>query len=75
MSRVTASDQCERRIDSEFQWLEAMKMRPGSNEGGGRGGGTGRGRVDKLKNRNAHVRSRRSVRRERRRIMMECRGR
>jgi len=51
-------------------------MRPGSNEGGGgRGGGTGRGRVDRLKNRNAHVKSRRSVRRERRRIMMEYRGR
>ena len=55
MSHVTASDQCERRMDSEFQWLEAMKMRPGPDEGGGRGGGTGQGRVDRLKNRKEYA--------------------
>ena len=75
MSCVTASDQCERRMDSEFQWLKAIKMRPGPDEGGERGGGTRRERVDRLKNRNAHVRIRRSVRRERRQIGTGYRGR
>ena len=75
MSCVTASDQRERRMDSEFQWLKAMKMRPGPGEGGEREGGTRRERVDRLKNRNARVRSRRRVRRERRQIGTGYRGR
>ena len=52
-----------------------MKMRQGSSEGGRGEGGRGRGGVDRLKNRNVHVRSRRSVRRQRRWIVMGCCGR
>ena len=48
-------------MDLKLRWLEAMKMRQGSNEAVGEkeeGGEKG----CRLKNRNVHVRSRRGVR-------------
>ena len=61
-------------MDLKLQWLEAMKMRQGSSEGGWGRRRKGAGRVDRLKNRNVHVRSW-SVRRQRWWIVMGCGGR